>query len=276
MKKHFLVIAIVALLIAVSYVGCSTTDKSFFAPTSGCFNSVYKDRLCFIGQADIHDLAKENFKNGYIIADLPENYADLVSVTYCLKDTTKKENSLKNYVISDDFIVFEFKIQEESVLCFFMTKNLRESDADVSVLKETAGKTEDKKVFKTDRNFKLFELPVKKYEQITDEERTFAPFGNITINSSGKKYTQRDFLRIIDGYEPTGMIQKIYNEELVIKSSELFRYGVDDGENSYVGACFNFYDNRSVSAEEKQAWQMQVIKDILANMKCYYWAAPEA
>lgn len=84
---------------------------------------------------------------------------------------------------------------------------------------------------------------------------------------------KKELLRYLDGYKPSGIFLEL-NDNRRNKDYITEIYS-EDGQIDK-GSMIYFHDSRNISVEEKQAWQIQVIKDILANMKCCYWAAPEA
>lgn len=255
--NRLLLVAFLAVMCLTIFVGCY--DEWYIG------GGAHKARFVCVKSYDV-----VNFINDYVTAtpaytvELPENYQGLTEVSYVFASNLQQIYTPDDFQPDEAFILMEFNLDGEKVGVVLGYKvfggvrsPIKKNDGDVLVLKE-------------DAPFYNYD----KVELLSDEEV-----------DHGCGYTMTymlcpDITIVLDGYEPFGLIKEIREikeNEPQKRYNEIFDaiYG-EKTEHSSTSSFIAFIDNRSVSAEEKQAWQMQVIKDILANMKRYYWTAPTA
>ena len=92
------------------------------------------------------------------------------------------------------------------------------------------------------------------------------PFQNVTFFGS---------CIILPGYELPDFMKELWKNDFRKLLDPLYN-GIDgEGFNGF-GGIIGVYDLRDIPADEKQAWQEQVLTDIVENTWYHYWEEPQS
>ncbi len=252
--NRLLLVAFLAVMCLTIFVGCY---DEWLGP-----GNVLIARSVYVDGDDMREFIEQYvIASGYIV-ELPEDYTDLVGVSYALQ-------SYKNIYTPDEFdnlsemICLEFNVGGEKIGAFIVPNESRK-------LKKEG----EKLIFTNKTPFDNLEGIKLLYDKDTAKAK-----GESLTHFTLQNMINKVYSKYLDGYKPSGVFKELLDTKDDYYITEVYNEIERSGAyastmNECPRVCF--HDPRDISAEEKQAWQMQVIKDILANMKCYYWTAPTA
>ncbi len=270
--KHLLLVITIVFCLSV-LVACNEYGE-FIGLRHCCddtwhYGGVLVARGVCINGSDVQGFIEQYVtrRHAYTV-DLPESYSDLVNVSHTFRAGNYKQIfTPDDFLLSETIISFEFNVDGTKIGVFF------------SISSGTNGKIKEIVPGYGKRKEEGDELKVMQDTPFANPDNLAPLDYDFEANHAKKTYMalmslQKELMLYLEGYKPSGIFLELYNNRR--DENYITEVYSEDGKYVEKDARFFFHDPRDISAEEKQAWQMQVIKDILANMKCYYWAAPEA
>ncbi len=273
--KSLLLFIVLAMCLSI-LVSCGGADRPTLwlgrllgtCWTMGFLGAAPVYRGVCVKDSDVNEFIEQYVSGLYTYTvDLPENYPDLVSVSYSFRANNYIQTfSPRDFCTGYAIISFEFNIDGEQVCVFLSiptTHGAVRNEFRLGIWSKQEG--DELKVMQ--------DTPFANPDNLAPLDYDFE--ANKTSKTEMALYCwPKNTTLYLDGYKPSGIFKKLFNSRG--DKNYITEVYSEDGKYVKEDARFFFHDPRDISAEEKQAWQMQVIKDILANMKCYYWAAPEA
>lgn len=242
--KHITRIIVLLLLVVLLFT-CSCVFNPWYV---SCNGQVFKHRGVWVVQSEIHEFAEKYIFSPYFTIELPEDYPSLKNIYYAMADWSKQIYTPDEMYLDHITAILEFDFSEEPVYIFIDFRNKNPYPDGINNRTDTA-------VF--------YSVPAGSMEMPLQIDY---PFQNVTFFGS---------CIILPGYELPDFMKELWKNDFRKLLDPLYN-GIDgEGFNGF-GGIIGVYDLRDIPADEKQAWQEQVLTDIVENTWYHYWEEPQS
>lgn len=242
--KHITRIVVLLLLVVLLFT-CSCVFNPWYV---SCNGQVFKHRGVWVVQSEIHEFAEKYIFSPYFTIELPEDYPSLKNIYYAMADWSKQIYTPDEMYLDHITAILEFDFSEEPVYIFIDFRNKNPYPDGINNRTDTA-------VF--------YSVPAGSMEMPLQIDY---PFQNITFFGS---------CIILPGYELPDFMKELWKNDFRKLLDPLYNGRDGEGFNGF-GGIIGVYDLRDIPADEKQAWQEQVLTDIVENTWYHYWEEPQS
>ena len=236
--KHITRIIVLLLLVVLLFT-CSCVFNPWYV---SCNGQVFKHRGVWVVQSEIHEFAEKYIFSPYFTIELPEDYPSLKNIYYAMADWSKQIYTPDEMYLDHITAILEFDFSEEPVYIFIDFRNKNPYPDGINNRTDTA-------VF--------YSVPAGSMEMPLQIDY---PFQNITFFGS---------CIILPGYELPDFMKELWKNDFRKLLDPLYNGRDGEGFNGF-GGIIGVYDLRDLPADEKQAWQEQVLPVIVENTRYNY------
>lgn len=242
--KHITRIIVLLLLVVLLFT-CSCVFNPWYV---SCNGQVFKHRGVWVVQSEIHEFAEKYIFSPYFTIELPEDYPSLKNIYYAMADWSKQIYTPDEMYLDHITAILEFDFSEEPVYIFIDFRNKNPYPDGINNRTDTA-------VF--------YSVPAGSMAMPLQIDY---PFQNITFFGSSI---------ILPGYELPDFMKELWKNNFRKLLDPLYNGRDGEGFNGF-GGIIGVYDLRDIPADEKHAWQDQVLTDIVENTWYHYWEEPQS
>ena len=242
--KHITRIIVLLLLVVLLFT-CSCVFNPWYV---SCNGQVFKHRGVWVVQSEIHEFAEKYIFSPYFTIELPEDYPSLKNIYYAMADWSKQIYTPDEMYLDHITAILEFDFSEEPVYIFIDFRNKNPYPDGINNRTDTA-------VF--------YSVPAGSMAMPLQIDY---PFQNVTFFGS---------CIILPGYELPDFMKELWKNDFRKLLDPLYNGRDGEGFNGF-GGIIGVYDLRDIPADEKQAWQEQVLTDIVENTWYHYWEEPQS
>lgn len=242
--KHITRIVVLLLLVVLLFT-CSCVFNPWYV---SCNGQIFKHRGVWVVQSEIHEFAEKYIFSPYFTIELPEDYPSLKNIYYAMADWSKQIYTPDEMYLDHITAILEFDFSEEPVYIFIDFRNKNPYPDGINNRTDTA-------VF--------YSVPAGSMAMPLQIDY---PFQNVTFFGS---------CIILPGYELPDFMKELWKNDFRKLLDPLYNGRDGEGFNGF-GGIIGVYDLRDIPADEKQAWQEQVLTDIVENTWYHYWEEPQS
>lgn len=242
--KHITRIIVLLLLVVLLFT-CSCVFNPWYV---SCNGQIFKHRGVWVVQSEIHEFAEKYIFSPYFTIELPEDYPSLKNIYYAMADRSKQIYTPDEMYINRITTILEFDFSGEPVYIFIDL-------LDNNPYPEGTKNRTDTAVF--------YSVPAGSMAMPLQIDY---PFQNVTFFGSSI---------ILPGYELPDFMKELWKNDFRKLLDPLYNGRDGEGFNGF-GGIIGVYDLRDIPADEKQAWQEQVLTDIVENTWYHYWEEPQS
>lgn len=242
--KHITRIVVLLLLVVLLFT-CSCVFNPWYV---SCNGQIFKHRGVWVVQSEIHEFAEKYIFSPYFTIELPEDYPSLKNIYYAMADWSKQIYTPDEMYLDHITAILEFDFSEEPVYIFIDFRNKNPYPDGINNRTDTA-------VF--------YSVPANSMEMPLKIDY---PFRNVTFFGP---------CIILPGYELPDFMKELWKNDFRKLLDPLYNGRDGEGFNGF-GGIIGVYDLRDIPADEKQAWQEQVLTDIVENTWYHYWEEPQS
>lgn len=202
----------------------------------------------WVVQSEIHEFAEKYIFSPYFTIELPEDYPSLKNIYYAMADRSKQIYTPDEMYINRITTILEFDFSGEPVYIFIDL-------LDNNPYPEGTKNRTDTAVF--------YSVPAGSMAMPLQIDY---PFQNVTFFGSSI---------ILPGYELPDFMKELWKNDFRKLLDPVYNGSIGEGFNGF-GGIIGVYDLRDIPADAKQAWQEQVLTDIVENTWYHYWEEPQS
>lgn len=202
----------------------------------------------WVVQSEIHEFAEKYIFSPYFTIELPEDYPSLKNIYYAMADRSKQIYTPDEMYINRITTILEFDFSGEPVYIFIDLLDKNPYPDGINNRTDTA-------VF--------YSVPAGSMAMPLQIDY---PFQNVTFFGS---------CIILPGYELPDFMKELWKNDFRKLLDPVYNGSIGEGFNGF-GGIIGVYDLRDIPADEKQAWQEQVLTDIVENTWYHYWEEPQS
>lgn len=242
--KHITRIIVLLLLVVLLFT-CSCVFNPWYV---SCNGQVFKHRGVWVVQSEIHEFAEKYIFSPYFTIELPEDYPSLKNIYYAMADWSKQIYTPDEMYLDHITAILEFDFSGEPVYIFIDFRNKNPYPDGINNRTDTA-------VF--------YSVPA---GSMAMPLKIDYPFQNVTFFGS---------CIMLPGYERADFMKELWKNDFRKLLDPLYNGRDGEGFNGF-GGIIGVYDLRDIPADAKQAWQEQVLTDIVENTWYHYWEEPQS
>lgn len=202
----------------------------------------------WVVQSEIHEFAEKYIFSPYFTIELPEDYPSLKNIYYAMADRSKQIYTPDEMYINRITTILEFDFSGEPVYIFIDLLEKNPYPDGINNRTDTA-------VF--------YSVPAGSMAMPLQIDY---PFQNVTFFGS---------CIILPGYELPDFMKGLWKNDFRKLLDPVYNGSIGEGFNGF-GGIIGVYDLRDIPADAKQAWQEQVLTDIVENTWYHYWEEPQS